>query len=462
MHSLLEPIFTVDGELQSLPQILYRLSAGDAPDVEPITSFDYLRRHQKRAWHLFLVQTAAMIGPCASAEEWKDALIANGGRAMWELETPLGQPAFMQPPVDSIDGWHEVPTPDEADVLSTTAGHTVKDEAITQPRPEHWIFAIITTQTTGWYAGGGGAWQAGVRMNKGYADRPYVSLVSGLDWTSRFRSDVAIAREAPSRGDIRFLWSLPYDEPVTLEDCHMLFVEICRRFRFHGGTLYRKGAGRRIPSAEDLLGAVGDPWIPVDVTGKKEKAVSTTAAGFTYPKVTKLLANADYKTPSLKVKSKQPMWFIAESLATDRTTTDGYHERAVFLPARATKILKNDRDLFAERSRSRLQMAASVKKQALRPALKILKGVDPADKEGYKKLASWESSYESAVDQVFFEDLWDAVDQDQDQAQAEWKDRVVGFARGELHRAKDTVSDTQKWKIWPQAQTRFYAGIADL
>jgi hypothetical protein len=107
-------------------------------------------------------------------------------------------------------------------------------------------------------------------------------------------------------------------------------------------------------------------------------------------------------------------------------------------------------------------MAAGVKKQALRPALKVLKGIDLADEDGYKKLASWESSYESAVDQVFFEDLWEAVDQDQDEAEAEWKDRVVGFARDELYRAKDTVSDTQKWKLWPQAQSMFHARIASL
>lgn len=452
MHSLLNPIFTVDGTLQSLPDILHRLSGTEG--VEPIESFDYLRRHQKRAWHLFLVQTAAMIGPCTSAEEWEDALAAHG-REMWELETELGQPAFMQPPVDSIDGWKTIPTPDEADVISPAAGHTIKEEAITDPLPEHWIYTLITTQTTGWYAGGGGAWQAGVRMNSGYSDRPYVSLVSDLDWRARFRSDVTTAQKVPERGDVQFLWSLPYDEPVTLQDCHTLFVEICRRFRFYEGVLYKKGAGRRIPSAESLDGVVGDPWIPVDVAG--EKSISTPSAGFTYSLVQKLLAGKNYKTPSLQIRSEQPMYFVAESLATNRTQTDGFHERTVFIPAKAMKWMnKDDRDLFAERSRSRVKLAADVKKSALRPALKVLKEIDFSDSDGYKKLYTWEASYEDAVDRVFFEDLWASVDQEQKEAHEAWKARLVRFAEHELARAEDTVSDTRKWKLRPKARSLFY------
>lgn len=413
-----------------------------------------------------------MIGPDDlkdwEPEEWEEALAAHG-RELWELETELDEPAFMQPPVDDtdewdklIDEWDEVPTPDEADVLSTTAGHTVKDETIRQPQSEHWIYAIVTTQTTGWYAGGGGAWQAGVRMNKGYSDRPYVSLVPKLDWGSRFRADIATARRAPERGDIKFLWVLPYNEPVTLEDCHTLFVEICRRFRFYKGSLYRKGAPRRIPSAEDRLGVVDDPWIPINVTGKKPKAFSTRDAGFTYPWVQKLLAGEDYKTPSLQIRQETPHYFVAESLATDRTMTAGFHSRTVYIPAKATKLLKERRDIFAQRSQFRLQMAADVKKKALRPALKILKEVSSDDKEGYKRLQKWESSYEASVDQVFFEDLWESVDQGQSEAQAKWKDRVTGFARRELERAKDTVSDTRKWKLWPEAKSKFDYEIRSL
>jgi CRISPR system Cascade subunit CasA len=466
MHSLLDPIFTVDGSLKSLPAILHELSTGT------VVSFDHLRRHQKRAWHSFLVQTAAMIGPDDlrdwGPEQWEETL-ASHGRAMWRLESEYDSPAFMQPPVsdansrkDITDNWSEVPTPDEADVLSTTAGHTLKDETIRQPRPEHWIFAIVTTQTTGWYAGGGGAWQAGVRMNKGYSDRPYVSLVSDLDWGSLFRSDVGTAREMPERGDIKFLWKLPYHKTVTLEDCHTLFVEICRRFRFYEGKLYREGAARRIPSAEDRLGAVDDPWIPIDVTGKKPNAFSTRAAGYTYPWVQKLLAGENYKTPSLEIRSEEPQYFIAESLATDRTMTAGFHSRAVHIPADAIKVLKDRRDKFASRSKARVQVASDVKEKALRHALKVLKEIDLSDNEGYKKLQKWESSYESAVDRVFFEDLWESVDQDQTEAQREWKKRVVGFAEDELERAKSTVSDTRKWKLWPKAQSIFYSKVQDL
>lgn len=452
MHSLLNPIFTVDGVQQSLPDIFHRLSSTEG--VEPIESFDYLRRHQKRAWHLFLVQTAAMIGPCASAEEWEDAL-AVYGREMWELETELGQPAFMQPPVDSIKGWEIVPTPDEAGVLSTAAGHTVKDETITEPRPEHWIYALVTTQTTANRKGRGNC--RVIRMNSAYNDRPYVSLVPALEWGPRFRADVAIARAAPQRGDVQFLWSLPYDEPVALEDCHTLFIEICRRFRFRDGKMYKKAATVRMRSAKKRKGAVGDPWIPIDVTGKKHKAVSTGEAGFSYTVVQKLLAGEDYKTPSLQVRSEQPMYFVAESLAGDRGGTRGFHERTVFIPAKAMKWLsKDDRDLFAERSRSRVNLAADVKKSALRPALKVLKEIDFGDSDGYKKLYMWEASYEDAVDRVFFEDLWASVDQEQEEAHEAWKARLVRFAERELTRAEDTVSDTRKWKLRPEARSLFY------
>ena len=92
----------------------------------------------------------------------------------------------------------------------------------------------------------------------------------------------------------------------------------------------------------------------------------------------------------------------------------------------------------------------------------MLKEIDLSDNEGYKKLQKWESSYESAVDRVFFEDLWESVDQDQTEAQREWKKRVVGFAEDELERAKSTVSDTRKWKLWPKAQSIFYSKVQDL
>jgi CRISPR system Cascade subunit CasA len=464
MHSLLDPIFTVDGSLKSLPEILHELSTGT------IGEFDYLRRYQKRAWHLFLVQTAAMIGP-DDLEDWGpgqwEEILATYGREMWELDTEPNKPAFMQPPLDSVDSregvaenWEEVPTPDEAGVLSTAAGHTVKDTVITEPRLEHWIYALITTQTTANRKGRGNC--RVIRMKSAYNDRPYVSIVPDLDWESRFRSDVETARNAPDHGDIKFLWKIPYNEPVTLQDCHTLFIEICRRFRFHNGKLYKKADSIRMRSAKKKKGAVGDPWIPVEVTGKNKEAFSTPRSGFTYTTVQGLLAGENYETPSLQVRTEEPMYFVAETLGGAKGGTSGFHERVVHIPAKATKLLKERRDIFTERSRARIQMASNVKKDALRHALKVLKEIDLSDNEGYKKLQKWESSYESAIDRVFFEDLWESVDQDQTEAQREWKKRVVGFAEDELERAKSTVSDTRKWKLWPKAQSIFYSKVQDL
>lgn len=198
------------------------------------------------------------------------------------------------------------------------------------------------------------------------------------------------------------------------------------------------------------------------MTGKNKEAFSTPRSGFTYTAVQGLLAGENYETSSLQIRTEEPMYFVAETLGGAQGGTSGFHERVVYIPAKATKLLKERRDIFAERSRARLQMASNVKKDALRHALKVLKEIDLSDSEGYKKLQKWESSYESAVDRVFFEDLWESVDQDQTEAQREWKERVVGFAEDELERAKSTVSDTRKWKLWPKAQSIFYSKAQDL
>ncbi|MCP4664669.1 MAG: type I-E CRISPR-associated protein Cse1/CasA, partial [bacterium] len=151
---------TRDGDrtTATLPGVLAALGAGR--DLE----FTALRAHQQHGWYAFLVQLGALVahrsgepGLDRPAEAWRQALLdlaaedSASGEDAWSLVVDdLSHPAFLQTPVPegTLDLYkRSTLKPDALDVLITSKNHDVKQQQIREPRPEHWIYALVTLQT---------------------------------------------------------------------------------------------------------------------------------------------------------------------------------------------------------------------------------------------------------------------------------------------------------------------------
>jgi len=405
-HSLLDdPLFRVrlpneSVQGHSLPQILHRLAQDN------VLSFEALQAHQQQAWHSFLVQLAAMAvareagGTMPSdARGWREVLVglAGGDDAAWHLVVPdVSRPAFLQSPVPegSLDdaGYDtEVPTPDQLDMLVTSKNHDVKPHRITNSRPEHWIYALVTLQTMEGYLGPGN--YGIVRMNGGSSNRPMVGLAQQLSWGSRFRRDVDVLcshrEEASENYDyshvgLPLLWLEPWsgekDDTINIHDCDPYFVEICRRIRFlYNGTLKCKRTTtknyRVHPKSKDINGDTGDPWTPIEKSGGK--ALTLPGEGFTYDRLQDIVFEGEYAPPpalQFRDSDNGNMHLVARALVRGQGKTEGLHHRIVPVPPQATLSLqeKSQRELLAQRAEDRVRQVADVRRKVLYPAIATL------------------------------------------------------------------------------------------
>jgi CRISPR system Cascade subunit CasA len=207
MYNLLvEPLIRVrckDGTKTalSLPAVLAGLSTGD------LDAFIGLMRHQRHAWHAFLVQLAAIAldragktAPPKKEAEWRDLLktLTREYKAdePWSLVVEdVLKPAFMQPPVPekSLDragfgnpSWFT----DDLDILVTSKSHDVKMHRVRTPEVDHWSYALVTLQTCQGFLGAG---NYGIsRMNGGFASRPGLGFRHGHSWSEHFQRDVRV------------------------------------------------------------------------------------------------------------------------------------------------------------------------------------------------------------------------------------------------------------------------------
>ncbi len=448
----------------TLPELLAHLGRGD--ELEPLA----LRPHQQHAWHAFLVQVGALAANHAGerslawpAETWRRALLelaGEGGEAAWSLVVEdLALPAFFQPPVPegSLAGFRNlVKDPDGLDVVITAKNHDVKADRIASPRPEHWIYALVTLQTMEGFLGRGNYGIA--RMNGGFASRPAVAAAPGLGWAERFRRDVAVWLEGrqrlveshgfrPSEGHA-LLWLLAWDGRTSrsLADCDPFFVEVCRRVRL------REQDGRLVATtrpteaafldAKTLRGDTGDIWTPVQTEAQGLKALTVGPGGLSYELMAKLLFGEEFPSrPALVVREedgKEPV-VVAQVLVRGQGKTEGYHQRVIPIPAKARRRLleKGGREDLGEVARGRIAQARTAQRQVLKPALcSLLQGGPDALDFQKPGARPWLDRFDAAVDRVFFPDLWEAIDMPREAHEGAWNRRLRELAREQLEQAE--------------------------
>ena len=496
-HSLLDdPLFRVRGaddlvQTRTLPEVLHRLADEEAP---PIVSFEALQPHQQQPWHSFLVQLAAMAVAHGASEKpgspdvWRAALLslAEGTEAAWDLVVEaLAEPAFLQPPVpegslDAANFKADIPTPDQLDVLSTSKDHDVKAVRIAQPRPEHWIYALVALQTMEGFLGRGN--YGIVRMNGGFGNRPMVGLAPDLSWGARFRRDLQVLLDARvdlaeryNLSGLALLWTEPWDgakdSALPLQDLDPYFIEVCRRIRFTQNdedalTCWRANSkGQRVDAPDDLNGITGDPWTPVDKSGGK--ALTLGGSGFTYQKLHQIFLQGDYqKPPALQIHQGDDglLYLVARTLVRGQGKTEGLHHRVVPVPARVSRLFGRQSAIeqLASRAQKRIETASEVQRTVLYPSIGTLIGgsTDAIDGED---IAPWLDAFDRAVDAAFFPKLWDTVEREMsdDEAEADWHRFLRKQAEQQFEDAETRTprAATRYWRARSSAQSIFHGAL---
>lgn len=456
---------TIDGVAKrlSLPEVLAALVCG-----EPL-EFAALQPYQFHAWHAFLVQLAAIaayreglddVSAIDTPERWMAALraLSSGHDEPWSLVVPdLAQPAFMQPPVPegSLANWNRdnaTAAPDAIDLLETAKNHDVKSSRIAAPRPEHWLFALVSLQTMQGYSGQKNYGIA--RMNGGVSNRPAFAAAHDLSWPTRFLRDANLLFE--TRGEIArdhgfdpetgraLLWLEPWDGDgqLAVTDLDPFFIEICRRIRLvtDGGRVVARWTTTRAPriAAKEQKGDLGDPWVPV----KRAEGAALTARSLDYELVQRVLFGDDFRPSPASVPhpddGQEPI-LSCQLMARDQGKTGGYFERFIPLPPKARRRLAtpDGRRQLGELSRQRLDAIKDVASRVLRPALAALLQGGP-EKLDFRdpKIAPFVEPFERDVDRVFFAQLFADLDLDAELVRRKWLGELLGFARDALEAAK--------------------------
>lgn len=361
LNVLKQPLFRVSPDSEvSLPGLLALLTQ------DKVDSYPALRPHQSPAWHMFLVQLAALALHRAgsvllpeSEEAWTQLL--RGLTSKFPDDEPWclvvedqSKPAFLQPPVPvEIDLKTPVLTPDALDLLITSKNHDLKQGIAQQAEVQDWIFALVSLQTSEGYGGAGN--NGIVRMNGGSSSRPMLGLApmppnNGKVNTPRpgawFRRDVSVllaTREEeqevyrhlgyqPSNG-LGLTWTIAWKEgeQLALQDLDIWFIEVCRRIRFSTEDdclVARRGTSEAARIAgKHINGAVGDPWAPIEL--KDNKSLTLSEGDFDYKLLVKLLFSGDYRLPVLARPSTletmgQSLTLVAQALSRGNSKTFGF------------------------------------------------------------------------------------------------------------------------------------------
>ena len=493
--TLSEPLFSIrsaNGPARAtLPEILSGLAQGQSLE------FTALRAHQQHGWHAFLVQLGALVvqhwghrSLDRPSDEWRHALLDLAGEseaAAWALVVDdLSQPGFLQPPVPegSLEGYrNRITTPDSLDVLVTAKNVDEKQARMTAARPEHWVFALVTLQTTQGILGRGNYGIA--RMNGGYASRPGFGMTPQLGLGERFRRDVGVWLDERSRlvGDDfgyrescgpALLWLLPWGgtkgDSLPLMDLDPFFVEVCRRVRLRdeGKGLFALAANTEASrvDAKQATGRTGDIWTPVSAVGK---ALTVGKRGFHYRLMTDLLLSGDYPEHARAASRPRPEdgpspLLVAEVLTRGRGKTDGYHLRLLPIPAKVGLRLERpaERASLAQMAVSRIAQVETAQRRVLHPALCALLQGGPEDlKFKDNRTGPWLDSLDQHIDEIFFESLWaDAELEPPEEAVRRWDKALWDLARAELERAFHSAPVPQATR--PRAEARAELMLRDL
>ena len=468
MFNLLkEPLIRVrllDGvvKYRSLPELLDDLTK------DKVIEFPALRPHQKMAWHAFLIQLSALAMKKCNRTEMPDSATAWEqlvrsltidwpGDEPWSLVVPdIHQPAFLQAPVveSDLNEFNTELTPDGLDILVTSKNHDLKAARIAKAEPDDWIFALISVQTLGGYEGR--TINPISRMNGGYGNRPFVSVlppgrlgkkfVRDLEVAVRIREEIIENYPDFNTNGLSLIWLKAWDgeNQIGIDQLDPFYIEICRRIRLllEDSRILAKKTGslkQRIICAEETNGNLGDLWAPVDKV--KKVCLTIGQAGFNYTIVSEILFGTiqkrDFKPAPLQCiqpeDAEEGLHIHFFALARGQGKTEGLHERIIPITKKTRRLLSREEDKaqLARLAQKRIQEASQTRKDMLYPALFLLKENDEEMQVTIKQ-------FDTYVDSFFFEDLWleiEAEPERQEEVKIEWLIKLRSLALKLLRQA---------------------------
>lgn len=458
INLLHEPVFRVRTAGEAVDECSLAEVLGRLGNEEPL-EFMGLQAHQSPAWHAFLCQLGAIALHAAkrsevrdlTAEDWRRMLLSltDGASEPWCLfVADLAKPAFMQPPVPegALSAWkNETEQPDFIDLLVTSKNHDIKSRRADCPRPEHWVFALISKQTTDGYPGK--TYYGVARINGAYGNRPCIAAASSERNDARFirdtrllldlRDDIASRFSFSHSGGHTLLWTVPWDGGTSLPlgECDPLFIEICRRIRLNlrDSRFFAAFIGSKMQrvQASAAYGNIGDPWTPI----RRANGWALSAKNLDYPLLQDVLFGQNFEpsvASEIRAEDGESPVFVARVLARGQGKTEGYYERAIPCPPKARRIFgtAGGRSSLGSVARQRVELVATIRNGVLKPALLCLfQGAPEKLDFDDRRPDSFVRRLENRVDREFFTALFDDVDQDPGEAMRAWVDRVLGFAR---------------------------------
>lgn len=433
MNLLSDAIFSISSHRTvNLPGLLAAMARDE------VAGFTRLRPHQRPAWHMFLVQLAAL----ALAQDDQDDLPENdaawhallcgltvGHGTAWRLvEEDAAKPAFLQPADPGGLKWAAVETADALDMTITARNHDLKQTIAWEAEAEDWVFALVSLQTMEGYGGAGNHGIA--RMNGGSSSRPMLGLcpisdgrsVNPSAWWQRDVRRLLELRKFSAENTIgtaggpALLWCLPWPEGQSLDATQIdpWFIEICRRVRL----IEREGRIAALRSTSQTArvlgkpyrGVLGDPWCPVAADGSK--ALTLGGGQFDYKMLSRLLGT-DWRLPALaKPQDEGDMLLVAEAFARGNSKTEGFRSRTVFVPGDVKRSFY-DPDTLGSISKSQLDDIKKVD-TALKTGLAVMAARGKRNKSGQNELGKNDYAHsrparvqlDAEVDAIFFDHLW--------------------------------------------------------
>lgn len=362
MTLITSPTFTTNTGRHTLPGLFAAMARGE------VQSFAALRPHQRPAWHMFLVQLAALglwradlADPPPDEGAWRTLMLTltSGEETAWALVGPEDRPAFLQPAVVPDLKWSRVETPDALDMLITSRNHDLKQQVAHAAEPQDWVYALVSLQTGEGYGGAGN--QGILRMNGGSSSRPMLGFApafpngGGPDPSAWWRRDVhrLLALRQAGRGldygtgdGPALLWTLPWPEgrQLALAELDPWFIEVCRRIRLTRESdrlvALRTTSARARINADGVNGVTGDAWAPVTMD-KSPRSLTLSGGSFDYERICELLFSANWQRPALAEPAEREgdLLLVAEAFSRGNSKTEGFKSRIVPVPGWARGLL---------------------------------------------------------------------------------------------------------------------------
>jgi CRISPR system Cascade subunit CasA len=359
-------------------------------------------------------------------------------------------------------------TPDELDILVTSANYEFKRAVMTDAQPDDWLLALLTLQTMQGVFGSG---KYGIsRMNRGYGNRPALGIAPLGGPGARVRRDMlrlaALRPETVSRhgyaaeGGVGLVWTVPWDGTASLRLAQLdpWYIEICRRVRLvsaEGMLSAREGTSKVARISPPTGGVTGDPWAPVVVDkGGTVTVLTIGAAGFDYRRMVALMfpdgggRQAPLQIPT-GTDAESDLVLIARALVRGEGKTEGYHERTVAISRELRDGIRwVASDPIARAAIDRVGIAGEMQRRVLRPALLTLFENGPDKKKtkddgADRKAGVFLAKFDRTVDRDFFPALWKEIEaRDEEAARRErrtWVRQLFDLAK-ELVDAADRAA----------------------